>query len=169
MSLAEMRDMNDDETTNGPRQLPAGPNQPQRSSKSIVPQSSSAGAGSPDDRAGYKRPPRATRFKPGQSGNPTGRRNGSRNLLTDVAEILSGQVVICEGGSERTISRQEAVLLSLYNKGVQGDVKAITSLLNMGARLLETAEPPAQDELSETDLRILENFLRHNGVAEGDK
>jgi hypothetical protein len=169
MSRAETRDMNDDETPNGPRQLPAGPNQPQRPSKSNLPQSGFAGAGSSDDRAGYKRPPKATRFKPGQSGNPTGRLNGSRNLRTDVAEILAGQVVICEDGKERTISRQEAVLLRLYTKGVQGDVKAITSLLSMGARLLETAEPPAQDELSETDLRILENFLRHNGVAEGDK
>jgi hypothetical protein len=120
----------------------------------------------PDDRAGYKRPPKATRFKRGQSGNPTGRRNGSRNLRTDVADVLSGQVVICEDGNERTISRQEIILLSLFNKAVQGDVKAITALLNMGARLLETAEPPAPEELSETDLRILEKFLRHNGGDE---
>jgi hypothetical protein len=120
--------------------------------------------------AGYKRPPRKTQFKPGQSGNPTGRRSGSRNLRTDVAEVLSGQVVICEGGKERAISRQEAILLSLYHKGVQGDVRAITALLNMGARLLETADAPAPDELSETDLRLLENFLRQNGVLpEGDK
>jgi hypothetical protein len=166
MSLAETRDMDDEETPNGPRQLPAGPNQPQRSSKSIVPQSSSAGMRNPDDRAGYKRPPKATRFKRGQSGNPTGRRNGSRNLRTDVADVLSGQVVICEDGNERTISRQEIILLSLFNKAVQGDVKAITALLNMGARLLETAEPPAPEELSETDLRILEKFLRHNGGDE---
>ena len=72
-------------------------------------------------------------------------------------------MIICEGGSEYTISRQEAILLTLYKKGVQGDVKAITALLNMSARLLETADAPAQDELSEADARILENFLRNNG------
>ena len=138
--------------------IPSGP---------ISAQTGLAHATGRDGEAGYKRPPKKTHFKPGQSGNPTGRRSGSRNLRTDVAEVLSGQVVIREGGKERTISRQEAILLSLYKKGVQGDVRAVTALLNMGARLLETADAPAQDELSETDVRILENFFRQNGDIPG--
>ena len=43
----------------------------------------------PDDRGngasyeiGYCRPPVATRFQPGVSGNPSGRRKGTRNLKT---------------------------------------------------------------------------------------
>jgi hypothetical protein len=31
---------------------------------------------------GHKRPPLHTRFKPGQSGNPTGRAKGTKNLKT---------------------------------------------------------------------------------------
>lgn len=130
---------------------------------------SAVGDRAPDDKTGYKRPPRATQFRPGQSGNPTGRRNGSRNLRTDVAEVLSGQVVFCDDGHERTISRQEAVLVSLYNKGVNGDVKAITALLSMAARLLEPADTSTADELSEADTRLLEDFLRNNGGLPGDE
>ena len=37
---------------------------------------------------GYGRPPEATRFKPGQSGNPKGRPKGSKNLRTLFAEEL---------------------------------------------------------------------------------
>ena len=37
---------------------------------------------------GYARPPLHSRFRPGQSGNPAGRRKGAHNLGTDVQRIL---------------------------------------------------------------------------------
>ena len=37
---------------------------------------------------GYKRPPRATQFKPGQSGNPKGRTKGSLNIANVLAQTL---------------------------------------------------------------------------------
>ena len=36
-----------------------------------------------DGRVGFKRPPKHTRFKPGQSGNPKGRAKHVRNLKTE--------------------------------------------------------------------------------------
>lgn len=41
------------------------------------------------DEIGYKKPPRHTRFRKGQSGNPKGRPKGTQNLKTDLAEELS--------------------------------------------------------------------------------
>lgn len=118
-------------------------------------------------RAGYKRPPKATQFKPGQSGNPSGRRRGSRNLRTDLVEILNGEVVaVSEDGHERTLSRQEVVLLTLFDKAKQGNVGAIMALLNMAAKFVETAEAPAANELSAGDQKILENFLRATGAVQ---
>ena len=38
---------------------------------------------------GYGKPPDHTQFKPGQSGNPHGRRKGSKNYRTIVGEIMS--------------------------------------------------------------------------------
>ena len=37
-------------------------------------------------KVGYCRPPKDSRFQPGQSGNPRGRRKGLRNSSTDVKE-----------------------------------------------------------------------------------
>ena len=37
---------------------------------------------------GYKNSPEHTRWKKGQSGNPTGRTKGQRNLKTDLAAEL---------------------------------------------------------------------------------
>jgi hypothetical protein len=121
------------------------------------------------DGPGYKRPPKMTQFKPGQSGNPRGRPKGTRNLRTDLAETLSGRVVICKDGKQRRISRQEAMLLSLFNKAVQGDVKAATTVLNMTARLIPPVEAPHEENLSEADEQIIADFLRRHTPSDGDK
>jgi hypothetical protein len=121
-----------------------------------------------DGQAGYKRPPKASQFKPGQSGNPSGRRRGSRNLRTDLAEILSGDVTaVSEDGQRLTLSRQELVLLALFDKASHGNVGASMALLNMAARFVDTAEAPIAQELSVEDQKILENFLRATGAIPG--
>ena len=38
--------------------------------------------------AGYGKPPRATQFKPGRSGNPSGRPKGSRNVVNALSEYI---------------------------------------------------------------------------------
>jgi hypothetical protein len=37
---------------------------------------------------GHAKPPKHTRFQPGQSGNPRGRPKGTKNLKTDLIEEL---------------------------------------------------------------------------------
>ena len=55
----------------------------------------------------YGKPPRHTRFKKGQSGNPRGRPSGSKNLTTLLGEVLNELVVVAEsgGGSFDRVSR----------------------------------------------------------------
>ena len=48
---------------------------------------------------GYRKPPRATRFTKGQSGNPAGRRRGRRREAPYEA-VLGQMVTIREGGVE---------------------------------------------------------------------
>lgn len=121
-----------------------------------------------DDDTGYKRPPKTHQFKPGQSGNPRGRPKGTRNLSTDLADISSRRIPIRENGKERRISRQEAVLLSLFNKALQGDVKAATSIINMAIKLAPQGEAEPETRVSETDQLIVENFLRRHATTPKD-
>src|SRR6476660_557937 len=58
---------------------------------------------------GYGRPPTHSQFRPGQSGNPAGRRQGVRNLQTDVMRTLRTPIKVKEGGRSRTKSTQEGV------------------------------------------------------------
>ena len=73
-----------------------------------------------ESKHGYKSPPKTGQFKPGKSGNPRGRPKGTRNLKTDLDKILRKRIRIRENGETREISRQEAILLSLFNKAMQG-------------------------------------------------
>ncbi len=50
---------------------------------------------------GYGKPPQHTRFRKGQSGNPTGRPKGARNLKTELLEELQEQILVREGGPGR--------------------------------------------------------------------
>jgi Family of unknown function (DUF5681) len=50
-------------------------------------------------RIGYKKPPRETRFKPGESGNPGGKPKASKNRTTLLLTELDTKVAISEGGA----------------------------------------------------------------------
>lgn len=77
---------------------------------------------------GYKRPPTATRFAKGRSGNPRGRlRNRRREVPYDT--LLSQMVTIREDGRERRITAAEAFILQLTRKGLQGDSAAARASL----------------------------------------
>lgn len=121
------------------------------------------------DRTGYKRPPVASRWKKGQSGNPSGRKKGSRNLATDLEAELQEMVVVTEGGKARKISKQRALFKSLVANAIKNDQKAMTNLLGLMGKLPGAGqqEEPTID-LTVEDKAIIANFLRRNAPAGGE-
>ncbi len=78
---------------------------------------------------GYGRPPKATRFKKGQRGNPSGRPRGRREPPYEA--VLGQMVTIREGGVERRVTQEEAFLLQLAKSGVEGGGVAARTALNL--------------------------------------
>ena len=62
---------------------------------------------------GYGKPPAHTQFKPGQSGNPKGRRKGPRNVRTVVEEALNQRIRIKEGDRIRSLTKLDGVILTM--------------------------------------------------------
>ena len=109
---------------------------------------------------GYRKPPKRTRFQPGQSGNPRGRPKGTKNLKTDLMEELGEKIVIREGDRSQKVSKQRALLKSVVNRAIKGDARAIGIALSTMMRLLDTGEgaPAAEEALLDDELEILKAF-----------
>jgi len=115
---------------------------------------------SSDYEIGYGKPPKGTRFKPGQSGNPRGRPKGTKNLKTDLAEELGEKIVVREGEETHRVSKQRAVVKTLVAKTLKGDARSGGLLLGMMMRLLDTGEdaPETTEPLHDDELEILAAF-----------
>jgi hypothetical protein len=107
-------------------------------------------------RVGYQRPPLESRFKPGKSGNPTGRPKGARNLTSDLDTELMQRMVVRENGLVIRISKQQAALKVLIEKALRGDLRAIALLLDLSARHLDESISQEDGETNtERDRAIL--------------
>jgi hypothetical protein len=112
-----------------------------------------------DYEVGYKKPPRETQFKPGQSGNPKGRPKERKNFKTELLEELHERIAVKEGGAHRKVTKQRAMLKSLTAKALHGDTKAAAVIVNMVYRLLDQDEDDVKTpDLSAEDLDILNDF-----------
>jgi hypothetical protein len=108
---------------------------------------------------GYRRPPRAHRFKPGQSGNPRGRPKGAKNEATILTELLNRKIDVRRGRRMRRITILEAILLQFVEDALKGNSKSAGFLLN---RYAATQGPDAQpsDDLNEGAYDAMIDFAR---------
>ena len=116
----------------------------------------------PDSKVGYKRPPRHTQLRPGQSGNPSGRPKGTQNLATDLGEELAERIPIREGKRRLVVSKQRAMLKALVAKALEGDTRATSIVLRLVEQVVapESATAGSQgDELSADDRAILDRYV----------
>lgn len=106
---------------------------------------------------GYGKPPAATRYKKGQSGNPRGRPHKKPGFEDMVQRVIGEKVSITLNGRRRMVSSLEAVLHVVRTKAIGGDLKAIRLLQDLAARY----QPGNREEplSSEKDMAILENVL----------
>jgi Family of unknown function (DUF5681) len=106
-----------------------------------------------DERAedvGPGRPPRHTRFKPGQSGNPNGRPKGSRNFATILQQQLRQMVTITVDGKPKRVTVQEVIARRLANDSMKGTTKAMELLIRLTSA--KSDEGLGKDATKETAL-----------------
>lgn len=112
------------------------------------------------DLVGYRRPPKHSRFKPGRSGNPTGRRKGRKNFMTELVEELSAKVLVVKNGRRRMVSMQTVIIKRTVADAANGDTKARDQLLRLLTVIEAAANLSAQPQsvTSAEDAEILARF-----------
>jgi hypothetical protein len=94
-----------------------------------------------DYAVGKGRPPMATRWKPGQSGNLKGRPKGAKNLATLFNEILNRKLKIQENGKTRTITGREGIVMRVFTAALKGDIKALGFILGIEPEIARSVQP----------------------------
>lgn len=103
----------------------------------------------PSERVGRGNPPRDTRFKPGQSGNPRGRPKGSKSLAEDVRRQMRKTAVVTIDGKPTRRTYQELMAQRIAHDGAKGSLKAI----ELAAKL--TGQAPGSDPAPATPQEAL--------------
>jgi len=103
-------------------------------------------------RVGYGKPPKESQFKKGKSGNPRGRRKGSRNSGTLLTNELDELVAIKERGQSKTITKREAIYKQLVSKAASGDTRAMKLIFD-NVEKLERQYPERFTAEAELDQR----------------
>ena len=102
--------------------------------------------------SGYGKPPANSRFKPGQSGNPSGRPKGAVSFGSDFAAELAE--FVSEGHTTCTKSR--AIVKKLVLGAMSGDTRAAMAVIAFCARLFP--EPDQADRQADPDQIYLEKL-----------
>jgi hypothetical protein len=127
-------------------------------------------ASEPDYEVGYGRPPKASQFKPGQSGNPKGRRRRPKSVREQTQSILARKITITEGGHSKKLTLQDVILRAQAQKAVKGDLKAAAFLLHLiNAPEFADTDVIDEDALSPDEQAMINDMIRQfSGAASED-
>lgn len=84
----------------------------------------------PDYEVGYKKPPKHTRFQPGQSGNRNGRPKKPRSSNELMEHVLNEKVVITIKGRQRTVTMKEVLIRQLIADAMKGNQRALKAIFH---------------------------------------
>jgi len=87
---------------------------------------------------GYGKPPEATRFKKGQSGNPRGRpKKQPKDVAAHMADLLDEKQTVRMNGKAVTMTGNELIARRLMEKALKGDPKAFDKVQQLAAQHAE--------------------------------
>lgn len=127
----------------------------------------------PDDdvdyTVGFGKPPLATRFKKGVSGNPKGPRPGSRKSKNPLKDELDRKVPITFQGRRIFLTKREILVRQLLAQAMRDPKLGLTVLLQDRAQSAGEAESaPPMEGLTAEERDLLRAYLARTPKTESD-
>jgi hypothetical protein len=108
------------------------------------------------NKVGYKRPPAHTRFRPGQSGNPSGRPR--RRLDFEAALLAELAQIMPDADRTHGGSKLEALVKTLVDSAIAGNARAQSILCSVLTRLGVPDEAESKP-LTPDDQALLDEYV----------
>ena len=120
---------------------------------------------SDNDQVGYGKPPKHSRFKSGQSGNPKGRPKKRASPSDILQDVFFEAIEVVKDGRAQMLPRIKVLLNQIMTEALKGDQKAISNVIKLlpllkaalavGSEGSESSRPDSAQER-----KILEEFAR---------
>jgi Family of unknown function (DUF5681) len=92
------------------------------------------------------RPDFNTRFKKGQSGNPSGRPKGRKNDAVLIRDVLFKTVRVKDANGVRSVPKIVAAIEVCLGKALKGDIRALEKIIKLAEKLESIQwEPPVPE------------------------
>jgi uncharacterized protein DUF5681 len=101
-----------------------------------------------DYKTGRGRPPKDKQFKPGHSGNPSGKRKRPESCRDLMKEELDASISVQENGKTITLSKRKAWVKRVVNGAIKGNPR--------DEKILLMFEKPPEDPPRRGGLRIIQ-------------
>src|SRR5581483_10757384 len=110
---------------------------------------------------GYAKPPKATQFKKGQSGNPRGRRPRTAYEEDDfpIRSYMLEPVPVTIGGKQQKITRYDVLLMKLVSQAMNGNLGSARLLIQATGGLKDVREEWKRQK-TQADQDAIEQVLR---------
>ena len=120
---------------------------------------------------GYRKPPAYSQFKPGESGNPKGRKKGAQGMKTLAKQMLTERISVRTAGGTRKMTRMDALLHKMVELGMKGNPRMLLGLIQLYEKSVSENLPFEAEQssvpLTQTDEAILE-MMKDILLAEGN-
>jgi hypothetical protein len=118
-----------------------------------------------NNEVGFGKPPKHSRFKPGQSGNSRGRPKGRVPTTQLLEQHLNAKITVTVGGTQKTITRREALIIGLVTDALKGKDRVRKQVLDLLLILEAKMSPEAHAGVSDVhDDAVINNLLQRYGV-----
>jgi hypothetical protein len=123
---------------------------------------------------GYGKPPKATQWQKGQSGNPKGKKKGMKSLKQYFLDAAKKKITVKDAKGLKEVSQLDALIAFTFTHAIKGDYKSTAHLMALAHEFLpapspETAED-AIDKLNEAVKACPGHFVitpNHREAIEG--
>ena len=115
--------------------------------------------------SGYKKPPKHSQWKKGQSGKP----KKEASIEAKLKKLAAKEIVVYENGIAVSMTQDEAMLVAVFMKAMKGDMAAVKFVTENLATDSQHVSKATELRITPGDLEVLENRVDWIGILEDAK